>query len=384
MLKIRNRRHSRWVNIGAAAHSAFEVLAMDEVMQRKAGLAPPMANNNENKNVCISAGSVLVVIPCLNEAEHIEGLITKLLTDAGKIDMRIVVADGGSTDNTCNIVQQLMQRDNRVTLLDNKKRIAAAINDAVVKFGDDAEFLIRIDAHADYPPQFCAHLLKVQTHTQADSVVVSMLTAGHTCFQRAAAAAQNSVLGNGGSPHRNAPNGKWVDHGHHALMRAAAYRAVGGYDESFFWNEDAELDVRLRASGYRIYLAGAVSIVYHPRRSVKALFRQYFNYGQGRARNVLKHRQLPKLRQMVPLVVAPAICMLVLVPLSAIFAIPAIVWALACLGYGVFLGVRAGDGCAAGAGIAAMTMHAGWSFGFFKHLITDGLRNSPPARSNVS
>ena len=33
-------------------------------------------------------------------------------------------------------------------------------------------------------------------------------------------------------------------------MRIAAFRGVGGYDESFSHNEDAELDYRLRQAGY--------------------------------------------------------------------------------------------------------------------------------------
>ena len=37
-------------------------------------------------------------------------------------------------------------------------------------------------------------------------------------------------------------------------MRIAAFRAVGGYDESFSHNEDAELDYRLRQAGYRIWM----------------------------------------------------------------------------------------------------------------------------------
>ena len=245
-------------------------------------------------------------------------------------------------------------------------RIAPSVNDAVAKFGDGAEFLIRIDAHAEYPHQFCAQLLEIQARTGADSVVVSMHTIGRTCFQRAAAAAQNSFLGNGGSLHRNASTGRWVDHGHHALMRIAAFRAVGGYDELFIGNEDAELDFRLRASGFRIYLA-AVSIMYHSRGSAKALFRQYFNYGLGRAMNVLKHRQVPKVRQMLPLAVAPAICLLLLIPISPLFAVPVLLWGAICICYGLLLAIRTRDACVAGAGAAAIAMHAGWSFGFFQH-----------------
>jgi succinoglycan biosynthesis protein ExoA len=313
-------------------------------------------------------GAVLVVVPSLNEVEHISRLIAGLLTDVGQIDVKIVVADGGSSDGTCEIIEGIMERDKRVVLLNNKMRIAPSINDAVAKFGDGAEFLIRIDAHAEYPHQFYAQLLEIQAKTGADSVVVSMHTIGRTCFQRAAAAAQNSFLGNGGSLHRKISTGRWVDHGHHALMRIAAFRAVGGYDESFIGNEDAELDFRLRASGFRIYLA-AVSIMYHSRGSARALFRQYFNYGLGRAMNVLKHRQVPKIRQMLPLAVAPAICLLLLIPISLLFAVPALLWSTICICYGILLAMRTRDGCVAGAGAAAMTMHAGWSFGFFNTLM---------------
>jgi succinoglycan biosynthesis protein ExoA len=316
-----------------------------------------------------STAPVLAVIPCLNEARHIERIVTQLLTEADRINLQIVVADGGSTDGTRAIVMQLADRDHRVIPLDNRGRIqAAGVNAAVLSYGDGARILIRIDAHADYPDGYCEHLIKVQARTQADSVVVSMHTEGHTCFERAAAAAQNSVLGNGGAAHRNETGGRWVDHGHHALMMIDAFKGVGGYDESFSHNEDAELDVRLIAEGFHIYLAGDTQVTYYPRGSAVALFRQYFSIGRGRARNFLKHRKNTKLRHLVLAAVAPAVCLLLLAPFFPIFVLPALGWALLCLGYGIFLGIDLRDACAAAAGIAAMAMQAGWSFGFFAGL----------------
>jgi succinoglycan biosynthesis protein ExoA len=312
---------------------------------------------------------VLVVVPCLNEEKHIERIVTGLLAEADRINLRIVVADGGSTDRTRPIIQRLADLDHRIVPMANLQRIqGAAVNAAVRKYGNGAGFLIRIDAHASYPDRYCEQLLNVQARTRADSVVVSMRTEGLTCFERAAAAAQNSVLGNGGSAHRNETADRWVDHGHHALMTIEAFRAVGGYDESFSHNEDAELDVRLTAKGVHIYLTGETYITYYPRGSAIALFRQYFNIGHGRARNFLKHRKKTKLRHLVLAGVAPAICLYVLTPVSSIFALPALGWALMCLGYGIILGIRLRDLCAAAAGIAAMAMQAGWSFGFFAGL----------------
>ena len=335
--------------------------------------------------------SVLVVIPCLNEEQHIERVVSKLAAEADRVDLKIIVADGGSTDKTCSIVQQLTRLNSRVVLMDNTRRIqAAGINDAVQKYGETARFLIRVDAHANYPDRYCETLMNVHARTQADSVVVSMRTLGSTCFQRAAAAAQNSILGNGGSTHRNETADRWVDHGHHALMTIDAFKAIGGYDETFSHNEDAELDNRMTSNGCQIYLTSEVQVTYYPRGSVAGLFRQYFNIGNGRARNFLKHRKNAKLRHLALAAVAPALCLLVLTPLAITFAVPALAWTLLCIGYGIVLGVRLLDACAVAAGVAAMAMQAGWSFGFFRGLIAellqggDRITSGPEQRNRIA
>jgi succinoglycan biosynthesis protein ExoA len=317
----------------------------------------------------MSPEPVLVVIPCLNEEDHIQRVVTKMAAEQRSVNAKIVVVDGGSTDQTRAIVKRLAESNPQIELMRNSKGIqAAAVNDAVRKYGRGARFLIRIDAHADYPDRYCERLLKVQARTQADSVVVSMHAEGHKCFQRAASTAQNSILGNGGSAHRNETTSCWVDHGHHALMTINAFGAVGGYDEAFSHNEDAELDARLTAEGFHIYLTGEAQVRYYPRATVSALFQQYFNIGKGRARNFLKHRKNAKLRHLMLAGVAPAVCLFLLTPFSVIFALPALAWALLCVGYGVVLGMRLRDACAAAAGIAAIAMQAGWSFGFFAGL----------------
>ncbi|MBV9569607.1 MAG: glycosyltransferase family 2 protein [Hyphomicrobiales bacterium] len=327
---------------------------------------------------------VLVAIPCLNEEEHIANVIEALLAGADDLKLKIVVADGGSTDRTREIVNQLANRDRRIVLIDNPKKIqSAAVNEAVRRHGENARFLIRVDAHAEYPDGYCERLLAVRAATEADSVVVSMRTKGQSCFQRAAAAAQNSVLGNGGSSHRNTTRDRWVDHGHHALMTLDAFKAVGGYDEAFSHNEDAELDARLTQEGYRIFLTGEVPIVYYPRRNPAALFRQYYHIGRGRARNFLKHRRNAKLRHLVLAAVAPAIILLVLAPFAPILALPAFAWCFLCIGYGVLLGVRMRDLCVIASGIAAMATQAGWSFGFGAEILERLVQRAAPITRRV-
>jgi succinoglycan biosynthesis protein ExoA len=312
----------------------------------------------------------LVVIPCLNEAAHIAGLLGWLGEAADRLDMTVVVADGGSTDGTIDIVRRVANSNPRILLLHNPDRIqSAAVNRAVEAHGAGFDCLIRIDAHGSYPSDYCDCLLAEAEATGADSVVVSMITKGDGILQRAIALAQNSKLGNGGAKHRRRASGHWTDHGHHALIRLAPFRAVGGYDQRFSHNEDAELDHRLRAAGYRIWMTDRTAMVYYPRATLGGLFRQYLAYGRGRAMNIRKHGTMPKLRQILPATVVP---LAVGATLAAVYwwaAVPFALWALICFGYGVAMGIGHRNPAAPLAGLSAMVMHFAWSAGFWLQLL---------------
>ena len=193
----------------------------------------------------IAFKDTLVVIPVLNEAATLPGLLSQLMTDSPGV--RVVVADGGSDDGSRGIVEAFAREHPEVLLLDNPARLqSAGINLAVRRHGAGARWLVRMDAHCDYPSGFVAGLVQAAQRQDATSVVVPMASRGLGCFQRSAAAAQNSWLGTGGSPHRHVgAAGRWVDHGHHALMSIPLFEAVGGYRGEMPSNEDAELDLRV-------------------------------------------------------------------------------------------------------------------------------------------
>ncbi len=320
--------------------------------------------------------SVLIVVPTLNEAAHVEHVIDTLLAGA-PMDTRLVVADGGSTDGTREKVTRMALQDPRVRLVDNPARYqSAGINAAVRSAGTGADYLLRADAHAVYPPDYCRDLIEEIRSVDAASVTVPMQTLASGGFSSGVAAAQNSFLGTGGASHRVGGGGRYIDHGHHALMRLDAFRAVGGYDATQSHNEDAELDQRLIASGARIWLTGRTCIGYLPRSTASGLFRQYRAYGQGRAMTVLKHRLRPRPRQIAPLAVAPAVALAALGsagalrdPLWLTLAVPALLWALVCLGYGMILAWRQRESAVAWAGPAAMIMHFAWSVGFLERMM---------------
>ncbi len=315
---------------------------------------------------------VLIVIPCLNESAYIEKVIRSILDPKPGFIPLLVVADGGSTDGTRQIVTGLIKEFPEIRLLDNPKKLqSAGVNLAVRTFRDFADIVIRIDAHATYPAHYCDTLLAEMERTGADSVTVSIISQGNdTLFQMATAAAQNSKLGNGGSSHRASEmDGKWVDHGHHALMKIGPFEEVGGYDEDFSHNEDAELDTRLAAAGYKIWLTNRVAAGYFPRSSPVRLFKQYINYGYGRARNIFKHKSKIKVRQLLPVFVFPAACLILLSKISIVFALPLLAWAALCNMYAIILAAKAANPAYVMSGLSAMVMHLGWSLGFWKAVV---------------
>ncbi|WP_415183151.1 glycosyltransferase family 2 protein [Phaeovulum sp.] len=331
----------------------------------------------------VGPGKVLIVIPTLNEAAHIGAVIEGLRpfcqhAAVAARDVSVIVVDGGSSDATRPIVGAATLPNGALHLLDNPARIqGAAVNLAVQRFGDAAEWLIRVDAHAVYPGDYCDVLLNEAAVTGADSVVVAMRAVGRTPFQRAVALAQNTRIGNGGAAHRIGAAGKVVDHGHHALMRVSAFRAVGGYDPAFSHNEDAELDLRLGAAGGKIWLTGRTGLDYLPRDTAFSLIRQYRNFGRGRAQTLIKHQIRPRMRQAVVIAVVPAVLLAVLGFVHPMFALPAAVWLAGCLGGGLALALRGHGWTGLAAGGVAALMHLAWSFGFWTGLF----RRAPAQRA---
>ncbi len=312
----------------------------------------------------------LVVIPCLNEARHIERVARQMQDAVRGTGGRVVIVDGGSEDGTAAIAERLSRSTEDIAFLHNPARLQGpGINAAVRLFGDGCSHLVRVDAHAAYPDDFVEILGQEAAATGAASTVVGMIAEGDGFLQRLSAAAQNDRIGNGGARHRRRGTGRFVDHGHHALMRLDAFRAVGGYDESFSHNEDAELDFRLVRAGYRIWLTSRTQVIYYPRTTLHSLARQYFNYGKGRAKNLMKHGAWPRARQIAVIAVGPATLLAGLAPATSVLAVPALLWMGTALLGGVVLALGRRDLSLALSGPVAMLMHLSWSLGFWVQVI---------------
>lgn len=316
--------------------------------------------------------TVVVAIPTLNEARNIEAVLRDLSGDLRPGRVVFAVADGGSTDGTQEIVRSIAKTRKDIVLIHNEARLqSAGINKIAEAFRNEAEILVRCDAHAGYPQGFVRNLVESMHNSGADSVVVPMDSTGETCLQKAIAWVSDTPIGSGGSAHRGGKRSGFVDHGHHAAIAMKAFRRLGGYEHSFSHNEDAEFDCRLRALGGKIFLDSDIRIQYRPRRTLAGLFKQYFNYGKGRSRTVRRHPQSLRLRQFaVPAFLAACLLAIALSPLEpALLALP-IFYVAALSVASLSIAFKKRSICGLLAGPAAFTMHTSWAAGFVAGMLT--------------
>jgi succinoglycan biosynthesis protein ExoA len=331
------------------------------------------ASNTTPTGGAQETGAPIIVIPTFNEEHHIGKCLASLIPQVE--NGIIVVADGNSTDQTRDIVQRIASQNPKVVLLDNPNKIQSfAINLAVEKHArPNHKTLIRCDAHAMYPDDFIARILHDFQKPDIASVVVSMDATGRTNFAKAAAWIVDSLLGNGGAKHRGGHFTGFVDHGHHAGMDLEWFRRIGGYDNGFSHNEDAEYDLRLSGAGGRIWLNSEIRIDYAMRPTISALTRQYFNYGRGRARTLMKHAHSPRLRQSLPTLNFLALSVLLILSFySTIFAILPMGY-LATLGLiSIWGAIRLRDLSGLWAGPAVGAMHNAWAVGYLRQRLFGG------------
>ena len=98
--------------------------------------------------------SLSIIHPCFNEQENIRSTVTKTLSwiDSADIEAEIIVVDDGSTDNSPQIIKELIQGDSRVKGATHEKNAGygiavrtgcdAAANDHIAFVDSDGQFHI--------------------------------------------------------------------------------------------------------------------------------------------------------------------------------------------------------------------------------------------------
>ncbi len=328
---------------------------------------------------------VSVVMPVLNEERHLTEVVQRALDQDYPGDVEVVLAVGPSRDRTAEVARELAAADSRVRVVDNPTGATPAALNAGLAVSSCA-IVARVDGHALIPPDYLRLAVQTLTETGADNVGGIMAAEGVTTVERAVACAMTSPLGVGAARFHTGGVAGPADTVYLGVFRRAALERVGGFDESFLRAQDWEMNHRIRSSGGVVWFQPRMRVSYRPRGSLRALAKQYFNYGRWRRVVSRQHKGTINLRYLAPPTAVSAMAGgIVLACVGAAFGwMPALVGLAvpACYVVGVFAGaVWTGNGLPPRAWFMLpavyAVMHCAWGAGFLtspRRLVPDDQR----------
>lgn len=267
------------------------------------------------------------------------------------VDFEVVIADGGSTDGTVELIRQYGEKHSGLNLriINNVKGcIPAGLNCAIRQA--ESDIIVRLDAHSVPADDYVHHCLATLNETKATVVggVWEVRPGGPSVIALAIALAASSRLGAGNAQYRlnTRPSPREVDTVPFGCFHRETWTTVGAYNEKLLANEDYEFNYRVRRNGGRILLDPAIRCAYFARSNLMRLALQYWRYGWWKAQMLKLHPQSLKWRQALP---GAWIALAFGLPLAGFFS--EVAWDAACL---VWIGY-----------VTTLTV---WSFGFvWKH-----------------
>lgn len=309
---------------------------------------------------------VSVLVPVLNEASIIEESAKAMLSQTFDGEIEYLFLDGGSADDTRQILERLAESEPRIRVLENPARLQSpGLNIGLAESRGD--FVARMDAHSYYPPDYIAQGVDRLRAGGVAWVGGPQLPLGVGKWSERIALAMQSRLGIGGAVFRRPLTEEIeTDTAFTGVWRRETLEELGGWDEEAITNEDGELAARIRAQGGRIVCVPGMAAECITRDSLPALAKQYYRYGRGRVRTLRLHPETMRASHVLP----PALALTALGALAG----PRLTVRPARLGLAAYLGALAlegsrvsrGDGGEEGrfAPLVLATMHVSWGAGF--------------------
>lgn len=309
------------------------------------------------------------VVATLNEEKHIARCLQALLNQRGLSgELEILVFDGGSEDRTVEIVRSFPEFGSRIRLFQNPQGFQVFAYNRGIRAAR-APYVWFVVAHADFAEDYLAEAIALLEKLDAANVGGMQRAVGNGSLTRAIAFAMSSPFGVGGATYRYVDRERYTDSVFMGVARRECLLQIGGFNEDVPFDEDTDLNIRLRIAGYRVATSPKLRCNYYVRSTLPALAKQMFRYGFWRRKSQMHFGGGIPLRVLAP----PALVLGLLA--SPLLPAP-LCWLTAGL-YALFLSaatavaVRRIDFLAFLVPPVLVTMHVaygiGWLTGLFSH-----------------
>jgi glycosyltransferase involved in cell wall biosynthesis len=224
---------------------------------------------------------VSIIIPCYQERNFIRSCLESVLAfelPAGT-EMEVLVFDGMSTDGTRDIVTEMATRDSRIRLLDNPARIQSAALNAGIHTAR-GEYVMRLDAHSEYPSNYLALTLDTALRSGADNTggVVHTMPRGPGYQAALVQALITCKFGVGDSGFRTGGQEGTADTVPYGFFHRDVFAKIGMFDERLLRGQDYEINRRIIESGGRVWCNPRIGISYYPQPDFASFIRKQLLY----------------------------------------------------------------------------------------------------------
>ena len=214
--------------------------------------------------------------------------------------MEILIADGGSSDSTLEIIKELNKKDKRVILVENPDKYQSFGLNRMIELAKGDVFL-RADGHCFYAEDYIEKCIYTLLSTRAKNVGGAQRYKASNYVQAGIALAVKSFLGNGGAKYMNEEYDGYADTVFLGCFWTDDLIEIGGFNTDNITNQDSELNLRLiEKFGESVFISSEIKSWYFPRNSFSSLYKQYFRYGRGRFLTNSLHPKSSPIRGLAP------------------------------------------------------------------------------------
>lgn len=301
---------------------------------RKRRNGTEMADKEKKEMKTEGVPFVSVIVPVYNEERYIDECVRSMLAqDYPKDRMEWFFADGMSQDRTVEILEGYRaEHPGLINIIENPDRTVPYAMNLGIR-ASRGEYIIRLDAHAVYAPDYFFACVRVLERTGADNVGGAIETRARTKTGKTIAKMLSSKFGVGNSGFRTGADDGYVDTVPFGAFKRDVFDRVGLYDERLTRNQDSEMNYRIIHNGGKIYLSNEIKLAYYCRDTVKGIAKMAFLNGKW---NIITSKLCPgsmRLRHFVPCIF---VLSLIALPLAGLIALPFLgalrnlfLWALA-------------------------------------------------------
>lgn len=263
-----------------------------------------------------SLPSVTIGIPVLNEELHIEGVVNGFLDAEYSNLVEVLIADGGSTDKTREIVRTLSEKDARVKLIDNPEKYQSfALNNMIeMAMG---EIFLRADGHAKYAADYLPQCVQNLVESGARNVGGAQRYLAENRVQAGMSVAMRSALGSGNAKYKRKDYKGYADTVFLGCFWTSDLKEIGGFNETNITSQDLELNLRLKRKfgDKSVFISPDIKCYYYPRDSYLKVLKQYFKHARGRFVTIQIHHSNDEFRGTFPSIFLVGLIIYVLIDL---------------------------------------------------------------------